>query len=151
MKVAAWLAALAAMGASVAHAYCVQNELRDRPIVVEQEPHPDKLRGERIFRHTIPPGGKQCCKFHDLDCNPGGRQNSVVNLSIRIPGEPPYACGFPEGAEPNVKVTGGGTLRVLPNSRKKSAYPYVVRVRTHDRKDLTGPRGLVCPPAPKGY
>ena len=48
-------------------------------------------------------------------------------------------------------AAGDGTLRVLPNSRKKSAYPYVVRVRTHDRKDLTGPRGLVCPPAPKGY
>ena len=55
-----------------------------------------------------------------------------------------YACGYPEGAEPLVKVTGGGTLRIMRNPRSRSAYPYVVRVRTHD-KDLTGPRGLVCP------
>ena len=148
---AAWLvAAIAAFPALTAHAYCVQNELGDRSIVVEQEPHPDKLRNDRRFVHTIPPGGKQCCRFHDLDCNPGGRQNAVVNLSITIPGEPAYACGYPEGAEPLVKVTGGGTLRVVRNSRKKSAFPYVVRVRTHDRKDLTGPRGLVCPEARKG-
>jgi hypothetical protein len=144
-----WLAA-ALLAAPAAHAYCVVNELRDRSVVVAQETHPDKLREERRFRHTLAPGQKRCCRFHDLDCNPGGRQNSVVDLSITIPGEPAYACGFPEGAEPNVKVTGGGTLRVVPNPRRKSAIPYVVRVRTHDRKDLTGPRGLACPETPKG-
>jgi hypothetical protein len=146
-----WLAALLACGATAsAHAYCVQNELRDRPVVIEQEPHPDALRRDRIFRHTLAPGERQCCRFHDLDCNPGGRQNSVVNLAVRIPGEPAYACGFPPGAEPNVKVTGGATMRIVPNPRRRSAVPYVVRVRTHDRKDLTGPRGLACPELPKG-
>ena len=145
------LLALAALGAAAtAQAYCVQNELRDRDVVVEQEPHPDALRRDRTFRHTLKPGEKQCCRFHDLDCNPGGRQNSTVKLSLRIPGEPEYACGFPAGAEPFVTVTGGGTLRVVRNPRQKSAVPYVVRVRTHDRKDLTGPRGLACPDPPKG-
>ena len=145
------LLALAALGAAVsAQAYCVQNELRDRSVVVEQEPNSDPLRRDRIFRHTLAPGEKQCCRFHDLDCNPGGRQNSVLNLSVRIPGAPEYVCGFPVGAEPYVKVTGGGTLRIVPNPRRKSATPYVVRIRTHDRKDLTGPRGLACPEPPKG-
>jgi hypothetical protein len=69
----------------------------------------------------------------------------VVNLVVRISGEPAYECGFPEGAEPNVKVTGSGTIRILRNPRPKSAYPYIVRVRTHDRQDLTGPKGLACP------
>ena len=143
--------ALVALGAATsAQAYCVQNGLRDRDVVVEQETHPDPLRRERIFRHTLRPGEKQCCRFHDLDCNPGGRQDAVVNLGVRIPGEPGYACGFPPGAEPFVKVTGGGTLRIVRNSRRHSATPYVVRVRTHDRKDLTGPRGLACPETPKG-
>jgi hypothetical protein len=74
-----------------------------------------------------------------------------VNLALRIPGEPAYECGYPEGAEPNVKVTGEGTVRVMPNPRTTSSYPYIVRVRTHDRKDLTGPRGLTCPESkPKG-
>ena len=145
------LLALVALGvAATAQAYCVQNELRDRSVVVEQEPHPDPLRRDRTFRHTLGPGEKQCCRFHDLDCNPGGRQNSTLNLSVRIPGTPEYACGFPAGAEPFVTVTGGGTMRVVPNSRRKSAIPYVVRIRTHDRKDLTGPRGLACPELPKG-
>jgi hypothetical protein len=70
-----------------------------------------------------------------------------VNLAVIIRGEPVYECGFPEGAEPNVKVTGAGSIRVLRNPRAKSAYPYIVRVRTHDRQDLTGPKGLACPEA----
>jgi hypothetical protein len=149
MKRALFAAAASAVALS-AQAYCVQNELRDRAVVVEQEAHPDKLRHERRFRHTIEPGTRQCCRFRDLDCNPGGRQNSVANLSVTIPGEPAYACGFPPGSEPNVKVTGAGTLRIVPNPRRASASPYLVRVRTHDRKDLTGPRGLACPETPKG-
>jgi hypothetical protein len=132
-----------------ANAYCIYNQLGDRSLVVEQEPHPDKLRDERRLKATIPPGASHCCPFHNLDCNPRGRNNSVVNLSVTIPGDPPYACGFPEGAAPNVKVTGGGTLRVQKNPRSKSAYPYIVRIYTHDRKDLTGPRGLVCPAKPE--
>jgi hypothetical protein len=144
----ALLLALACLGAPHANAYCVQNLLRDRDVRVEQEAHPDKLRDERAFRVALKPGERRCCDFHRLDCNPGGRQNSVVNLAVTIQGEPSYACGYPEGSEPNVKVTGGGTLRIMHNTRAKSAYPFVVRVRTHDRKDLTGPRGLACPETP---
>jgi hypothetical protein len=134
--------------ASQARAYCIYNQLADRTITVEQEKHPDPLRQERRMHATLAPGQSRCCRFHSLDCNPEGRQDSVVSLAIRIPGKPAYECGYPEGAQPNVKVTGGGTIRVLPNPRKSSAYPYIVRVHTHDRKDLTGPRGLTCPPAP---
>jgi len=130
--------------AAQAQAYCVHNQLADRVVTVEQEPHPDRLRDDRRFRAALKPGQSQCCKFHALDCNPGGRANSVVNLAIRIAGTPAYDCGYPEGSEPNVKVTGAGTVRVLPNPRH-SAYPYIVRIRTHDRKDLTGPRGVPCP------
>lgn len=143
------LLALAGFFAGNAHAYCVYNGLKDRSVTVEQESHPDPVRDERRLRATLAPGESRCCKFHSLDCNPAGRQNSVVNLAIRIDGAPAYECGYPVGAEPNVKVTGGGTVRVLPNPRRHSAYPYIVRVRTHDRKDLTGPRGLACPPAPE--
>ena len=136
--------ALVVMGAVPAHAYCVYNQ-SDRVVAVEQEPHPDSLRHERRLRATLQPGASRCCAFHRLDCNPGGRNNSVVNLAITLPGEPAYECGFPEGSEPNVKVTGAGTIRILRNPRAKSAYAYIVRVRTHDRQDLTGPKGLVCP------
>jgi hypothetical protein len=142
----ALLAFLAAcVAAQDARAYCIYNQLPDREVTVEQERHPDSLRDERRLRVTLAPGQSRCCRFHSLDCNPEGRQESVVRLAIRIPGKPAYECGYPEGAQPNVKVTGGGTIRILPNPRK-SAYPYIVRVRTHDRKDLTGPRGLTCPP-----
>ena len=134
------LAALAAV--SPAHAYCVYNDT-DREISVVQEKHPDSMRDERKFKHVIAPKSHACCEFHKLDCNPEGRQNAVVNLELRILGDPPWVCGYPAGAEPNVKVTGAGTIRILPNPRK-SAFPYVVRVRTHDRKDLTGPRGVQC-------
>jgi hypothetical protein len=136
------------LAAAQAHAYCVHNQLKDREVVVQQEQHPDALRDDRRFRATLKPGESKCCAFHRLDCNPGGRANSVVNLAITIPGEPPHECGFPEGAEPNVKVTGAGTIRILRNPRSKSAHPYIVRIRTHDRQDLTGPKGLVCPESP---
>jgi hypothetical protein len=138
----ALLAALLFLAASQAHAYCVYNET-DREVSVMQERHPDSMRDERKLQRVLAPGSQVCCEFHKLDCNPGGRANSVVNLEVRIAGEPQYSCGFPPGAQPNVKVTGAGTIRILHNPRR-SAYPYVVRVRTHDRKDLTGPRGLAC-------
>jgi hypothetical protein len=138
--------ALCSIGAN-ARAYCIYNQLPDRSVTIEQEKHPDALRDERRLHATLAPGASRCCRFHSLDCNPQGRQASVVRLAVRIIGEPAYECGYPEGAQPDVKVTGGGTIRILPNPRKSSAYPYIVRVRTHDRKDLTGPRGLVCPPA----
>jgi len=137
--------ALLVLVAGPAHAYCVYNQLPDREVRVEQEPHPDSLRNERRLRSVLKPGENRCCPFHRLDCNPGGRNNSVVNLAVIVSGEPAYECGFPEGAEPNVKVTGAGTIRILRNPRPKSAYPYIVRVRTHDRQDLTGPKGLTCP------
>jgi hypothetical protein len=128
--------------ASSAHAYCIYNET-DREVSVVQERHPDSLRDERKLHRVLAPKSHVCCEFHKLDCNPEGRENAVVNLEVLILGEPVYSCGFPAGAEPNVKVTGAGTIRILPNPRR-SAYPYVVRVRTHDRKELTGPRGLAC-------
>ena len=144
------LAALLIACPAYAHAYCVHNGT-DRVITVLQERHPDSMRNDRRFNRSIAPGASACCEFHKLDCNPEGRANSVVNLEVRITGEPPYVCGFPPGSEPNVKVTGAGTIRILPNARR-SAFPYVVRVRTHDRKDLTGPRGVACtePKSPKG-
>jgi hypothetical protein len=139
-----WIAiAGALLAAPQAHAYCVYNQLRDRDVTVEQERHPSALRDERRLRATLKPGDSQCCKFHNLDCNPGGRANSVVNLAIRIPGEPAYECGFPPGMEPNVKVTGAGTIRIQRNPNSKSAIPYIDRIRAHD-KDLSGPKGVAC-------
>ena len=131
-----------ALCASHAHAYCVYNDT-DREVSVTQERHPDSLRDERRFRHTLAPGGRACCERRNLDCNPEGRANAVLNLEVVIAGEPPYACGFPAGAQPNVKVSGAGTIHIQRNPRK-SASPYVGRVRTHDRKDLSGPRGIAC-------
>ena len=135
------LAAALLAGASQAHAYCVYNET-DREVTVVQEHHPSPSREERRLNQTVAPRSSVCCKSHVLDCNPEGRENSVVGLAIVIPGQPSYGCGFPEGSE-TAKVTGAGTIRILPNPRK-SAFPYVVRVRTHDGKDITGPRGVAC-------
>jgi hypothetical protein len=138
--------------AAPAHAYCIVNQLRDREIAVEQDIHPDPLRDERHLKLRLAPGARHCCDFHNLDCNPGGRDTSLVGLAVSIPGEPPYQCRVPENAvEPSIKVMGGGTLRVVPNPRARSAFPYVVRLAAHGGKDLTGPRGVACTPVkPKG-
>ena len=146
MRILLTVAALVA--APHAWAYCIYNQI-DRPVAVEQETHPDALREERRLHATIGPGKKTCCKPKDLDCNPDGRLASVVHIAVTIPGNPPYACGYPAGAEPLVKVTGGGTVRVMRNPGAKSGSPYIVRIRTHDGQSLTGPHGLACP-RPKG-
>jgi hypothetical protein len=142
----ALLAALL-LASGAAQAYCVHNQLPSRSVRVEQEPHPDKLRDERAFRHTLGPGERRCCHFKNLDCNPLGRRDAIVSLQVTIPGEPAHHCGYPEGDEPNVKVTGGGYVRIQANPRRRSPHPIIVRVRTHD-KDITGPRGLACPALP---
>ncbi len=127
--------------AAEARAYCIHNQLKDRDVRVEQEEHPDALRNDRRMMVTIKPGASQCCPFHQLDCNPGGRSNSVVKLLVRIPGTPEYECA-PPGPDQMLKVTGSGTIRIQPNPRR-SANPYIVRIGTLD-KDLTGPAGVAC-------
>jgi hypothetical protein len=126
-----------------AHAYCVFNDLKDRGVVVEQATHPDALRDERRFRGTIAPGQSKCCNFHELDCNPLGRENSLVKLGITIAGEPTYECSVPAETVSDVKVTGAGTIRIQNNPNPKSSNPYIIRIRAKD-KDLTGPRGVPC-------
>ena len=129
------------LGAAQARAYCVYNQLADRDVSVEQDTHPDALRDDRRMRVTLKPGESKCCQFHELDCNPEGRSNSVVKLLVQIPGAPEYEC-TPPGPDPLLKVTGSGSIRIQPNPRK-SANPYIVRIATLD-KDLTGPSGVPC-------
>ncbi|HEX7403508.1 MAG TPA: hypothetical protein VF386_08955 [Usitatibacter sp.] len=137
-----WIVLLILMlGAAQARAYCIHNQLKDRDVSVEQETHPDALRDDRRMRVTLKPGESKCCQFHELDCNPGGRSNSVVKLLVQIPGTPEYEC-TPPGPDPLLKVTGSGSIRIQPNPRK-SANPYIVRIATLD-KDLTGPSGVPC-------
>ena len=131
-----------------ARAYCIYNETKDRGVVIEQETHPDELRNDRRMRVTLAPGARQCCDFHQLDCNPGGRENSTVGLIVTIAGEPQYLCAT-DHRDPFVKVTGAGTIRIQPNPRR-SSNPYIARIYTREGKDLTGPAGLACPEwAPK--
>ena len=137
-----WIVLLIFMlGAAQARAYCIHNQLKDRDVSVEQDTHPDALRNDRRMRVTLKPGESKCCQFHELDCNPEGRNNSVVKLLVQIPGTPEYEC-TPPGPDPLLKVTGSGSIRIQPNPRK-SANPYIVRIATLD-KDLTGPSGVPC-------
>lgn len=143
--------AVLAVAASAAHdasAFCVHNELKDRSVTLTQEEHPDWKRNDSRFRKTVAPGGQACCDFKNLDCNPNGRPNSLVGLEVVVDGETPLRCG-PVGAPEKgrvVKVSGAGTVRVVPNPKaeKGSAAPYVVRVWTQDKQDVTGPSGLPC-------
>jgi hypothetical protein len=137
------LACLAA--ASPAGAYCLHNQLADRDVFVEQAQLRDSLREDRILRVSLKPGQRHCCR--NLDCNPGGRSESTVELRVTVMGEPSYLCA-PERVQ-TVKVTGDGLLRVLRNPYKSQLSPYIVRIRS-GQKDLTGPRGVPCLEAKKG-
>jgi hypothetical protein len=142
-----WLAiAAAVLSAPSAGAYCVFNGLQGRSVSIEQEPHPEKTREERKLRLTLKPGENRCCNFYNLDCNPSGREEGVVGLRLAIVEEPEIKCGLPSGRypEPQVSITGMGSLRVLPNPRKSNEVPYVVRTRARDGKDLSGPAGIAC-------
>lgn len=147
-RFARWLAAiLLALSAADASAYCIYNGLRERHVSVVQEEHPERSREARKLDVTLDPGETRCCNFWNLDCNPGGREEAIVGLRIAIVEEPEIRCGLPGGRyrEHQVSVTGTGTLRVMPNPRSKSgAVPYVVRVRTREGKDISGPAGIAC-------
>src|SRR5258706_8989271 len=123
-----------------AGAWCVQNELKDRDMYIEQERIKSYLREDQEFKHTCKPGEKQCC--FNLNCNPGGRPESTVTITVRVLGDPAYVCGAPEGSE-TIKVAGNGTVRVVNNPRPKSAFPYAIKIRSNDREAF-GPNGLQC-------
>jgi hypothetical protein len=144
-------AAVMALVAGEASAWCVKNELRIRSVRVEQDTHPEREREGKEARVTLAPGERFCCKVKDLDCNPLRRIDSYVPLTVRVPGEPVYECGFPAGAEPGVTITGGSNARITENPRYpgRSSIPYLLRIRTQDGHDSTGPAGLPCPPAKK--
>ena len=138
---------------SASYAYCIYNDTKDREVKVLQELHPDALRDDRKMNATIKPGAKICCDVKQLDCNPEGSVNSSVNFDmVHIEGTPTYACVMPEGAK-QMKIPSAGTVRILPNPRKGSAFPYVVRVVGGNGNDLTPPNGANCaewkPPEPE--
>ena len=122
-----------------ARAYCLQNELKDRDVFVEQAQLKDSLREDQVLRLSLKPGQKECCR--NLSCNPGGRSETTVELHVTVLGQPEYRCA-PERLE-TVKITGDGLLRVQRNSHKSELSPYIVRIRSGE-KDLTGPRGVTC-------
>jgi hypothetical protein len=151
MRASLFLAVLVSFAAPTAHAWCVSNDLKVRGVRVDQDDNPDRERQGREARLTLAPGEKYCCKVKDMDCNPLRRIDSYVQLTVRVPGEPVYECGFPAGAEPGVTITGGSNARIVDNPRYpgRSSIPYVLRIRTQDGHDSTGPSGLPCPPAKK--
>lgn len=131
-----------------ASAFCVHNELKDKSVTLTQEEHPDWKRQDNRFKKTIAPGANACCEFKNLDCNPNGRQNSLVGMEVVVDGDKPLKCGpvgTPEKGR-QVKVSGDGVMRIVPNPKvdKGSTAPYIVRVWTHDKQDVTGPSGLPC-------
>lgn len=135
----AFLFACGAAAAPQASAYCLQNDLKDRSVFVEQARLKDSLREDRILRLALKPGQKHCCR--NLDCNPGGRSESTVELHVTVMGAPEYQCA-PEKVE-TVKVTGDGFLRIQRNPYRSELSPYIVRIAS-GQKDLTGPRGVTC-------
>ena len=135
---------LAVFACGLAHApgalaYCIQNELTDRDVYVEQERLKSYLREGNELKLALKPGQKHCCR--NLDCNPGGRSESTVELRVSVLGEPAYICG-PEKVKA-ITVTGDGLVRVQKNPQKTQLSPYIVRVAS-GQKDLTGPRGVTC-------
>lgn len=146
MKITTAMLLACCVAAFDAGAYCIHNELRDRDVFVEQEQLKDKLREDRILRVSLKPGQKHCCR--NLACNPGGRSESTVDLTVTVLGEPSYICA-PETVGTRVPITGDGLMRVMHNPRKTKLSPYIVRIRSGE-KDLTGPAGVPCLEPKKG-
>jgi len=133
------LAVLACLAPALpASAYCIHNDLKGTEVRIAR----DNSRGGAIDL-TLKPGDKYCCTPKDTDCNPEGKITSNVDFEVTVLGKPLYACGINDRGSPMVKVTGGGTARVVDNPKKSSAHPYVVRVRTQER-DVSGPSGVAC-------
>ncbi len=140
-----------ALAAPEAFAFCIHNDLKDRDVMVVQEEHPDWKRQDNRFKQLIKPGANSCCDAKSLDCNPNGRQNSLVGMFVAVQTEPPLKCGpasVPDKMKV-IKISGAGTMRIVANPRhdpnaKMATSPYIVRVWSHDNQDITGPSGLPC-------
>ena len=102
-----------------AHSYCLHNELKDRDVFIAQARLKSELREGNELRVALKPGEKHCCR--NLDCNPGGRSESTVELFVSVLGAPEYKCA-PERVE-GVTITGDGELRVQRNPYKSELSP----------------------------
>ena len=134
------LAVLACLAPALpASAYCIHNDLKSNEVRIVR----DNTRGGGAMDLVLKPGDKFCCTPKDTDCNPEGKITANVDVEVMVLGKPVYACGVNDRGSPLIKVTGGGTARVVDNPKKSSANPFVVRVRTQER-DVSGPSGVAC-------
>ena len=134
------LAVLACLAPALpASAYCIHNDLKSNEVRIVR----DNTRGGGAMDLVLKPGDKFCCTPKDTDCNPEGKITANVDIEVMVLGKPVYACGVNDRGSPLIKVTGGGTARVVDNPKKSSANPFVVRVRTQER-DVSGPSGVAC-------
>ena len=122
-----------------AHAYCVHNDLASGEVRLSSQ-----LGGRGTLQMTLRPGEKFCCAPKDTECNPEGKITSNLDLEVAVLGKPEYRCGVEDRSGAILKITGGGTARVVPNPKAKSQLPYVVRVRSQDGRDVSGPSGVAC-------
>ena len=149
--VTAGLAGLALAAAFPARAYCIYNELKDRNVTLTQEEHPQESRSEARLKALLKPGAKTCCDVKNLDCNPNGRVNSLVGIFVTVETDPPLKCGpigVPQSAR-LVKVMGAGEVKIQPNPRfnpkaNDGTSPYIARVWSQEKQDISGPNGLPC-------
>ena len=87
----------------------------------------------------------------NLDCNPDGRVNATIGITVTVETDPPLKCGpvgVPSAARV-VKVTGAGDVKIMSNPRfnakaNDGTSPYVARVYSQEKKDMSGPNGLPC-------
>jgi hypothetical protein len=151
-RLIAMAAGLALSAAALpAGAYCIHNDLKDRNVSLTQEQHPQDSRNAARLKALLKPGTRICCEVKNLDCNPDGKVTATIGIDVAVETDPPLKCG-PVGVPPSarmVKVTGGGDVRIMANPRfnpkaNDGTSPYVARVYSQEKKDMSGPNGLPC-------
>ncbi|ORX47185.1 hypothetical protein DM01DRAFT_1377298 [Hesseltinella vesiculosa] len=92
-----------------ANAFCFENALDSFHVYVEQISNYTGLK-DVAFRKEIQAGGKECCNFHNLDCNQNSSDNDVMTSFLTSVVDPTTGYRYPDTLL-EIQVPSGGFCR----------------------------------------
>ena len=128
-----------AFAANQAQAFCIYNKTTNKDFWVMQRA--PALSG---MNKTIRPGGKECCAWDNLGCNPGQNRGTALKILMEYDqGKSRVGCGRMESLPPGmdgyheVEILSDGYVTIENTSQPGKRYRVVSWTKDHKDHQIT--------------